>query len=471
MNVITRGIKNAFRNIMRTIAIVVIIGLTVGLALTMLIAHQAVAQKIASVKSSIGNTITISPAGFSGFSDVNNALSTSQLNQVKNLAHVTGVTESLMGRLTTNGSQQPQFGFGDQNQNSNATTSLTSPVTINFNGQGGGRFFNSGGFGGQIPTNFTPPVTILGTTDPTTYESATITISSGSMINGTVDSNDALISQAMASKNNLSVGSTFQAYGTNLTVKGIFTSSTKAGDGTIVVSLPALQRLSGQSGDVTSAIATVDSLDNLSSATSAIKTTLGSSADVTNSQDQANQAIQPLNSIESISLFSVIGAVIAGGVILLLTMVMIVRERRREIGVFKAIGASNLRIMFQFMTEAVTFTVIGLVIGLALGVLGGNPVTKLLVDNTGTSASQTGAPGGPVTIGGGGGRFGGGSGLRQFATGSAAGPLGIRNIHAAVSWSILLYGFLAAIVIALLGSAIASFLISKVRPAEVMRVE
>ena len=48
----------------------------------------------------------------------------------------------------------------------------------------------------------------------------------------------------------------------------------------MVVSLPALQSLSSQSGTITSAVATVDSLDNLSSATTAIKNSLGSSADV-----------------------------------------------------------------------------------------------------------------------------------------------------------------------------------------------
>jgi putative ABC transport system permease protein len=47
----------------------------------------------------------------------------------------------------------------------------------------------------------------------------------------------------------------------------------------------------------------------------------------------------------------------------------------------------------------------------------------------------------------------------------------ITNIHAAVGWSIILYGLAAAVAIALIGSALASYLIAKVRPAEVMRTE
>jgi putative ABC transport system permease protein len=47
----------------------------------------------------------------------------------------------------------------------------------------------------------------------------------------------------------------------------------------------------------------------------------------------------------------------------------------------------------------------------------------------------------------------------------------ISGLHAAVGPSILLYGVLAAVGIALVGSALPAYLIAKVRPAEVMRSE
>src|ERR1700686_3417993 len=99
MNVVTRGIRNAFRNAIRTFSIVVILGLSVGLSLAMLVAHQAVGQKINSVKASVGNTVSISPAGVRGFEGGGNPLTQVQLSGVKSLPHVTATTESLSDRL------------------------------------------------------------------------------------------------------------------------------------------------------------------------------------------------------------------------------------------------------------------------------------------------------------------------------------------------------------------------------------
>src|SRR5581483_2696864 len=181
MNVLSRGIRNAFRNSVRTLSIVIILGLSIGLSLTMLIAHQAVNTKINQVKANVGNTITISPAGYSGFSQVNNSLTTSELSKINSIAHVVNVQESLTDRLFTTGSSQPEFGFKGGSSSGN-TISLTSPVNLN-SSQGRGRGFHlfiAGG--GSVPTDFSPPITILGTNDPTSVGGTTVTITSGKNI-------------------------------------------------------------------------------------------------------------------------------------------------------------------------------------------------------------------------------------------------------------------------------------------------
>jgi putative ABC transport system permease protein len=461
MNLINRGIRNAFRNGIRTFSIVIILGLSLALALSMLLARQAVNQKIDNVKSSVGNTITISPAGARGFDGGGNPLTTSQLASVSSLPHVVSVQESLNDRL------------------SSTQTNLVSAVDLGSLGQRfAQRFGSSDSSGSPSTTNFTPPVPIIGTNNPTdlnnTQGGGTFNLKSGEVFSATSSDNVALIGTTLATKNNLAVGSTFTAYNTAIKVVGIFDSGNTFSNNQVIMPLATVQTLSAQPGNITSAIVTADSVSNIDSLTSAVKSKLGTAADVTSSKDQATNAIAPLENIRSISLYSLIGATIAGAVIIFLVMLMIVRERRREIGVLKAIGASNLRVIGQFMVEAVTLTVLAAVVGILIGMVAADPITKTLVNNsTNTTTSQTAAVGGPGgggfgmrngTAAGGPSFVGGGRGLGRVSS-------NITNIHAVVSFSIVLYGIAAALLIALVGSGIASWTIAKIRPAEVMRTE
>ncbi len=458
MNVVTRGIRNAFRNIIRTFSIVAILGLSMGLALAMLVARQAVQDKITSVKSSIGNTITVSPAGSQGFQGGGEPLTTDQLSKVATTANVSKVTETLSDRLTPD------------------TTNLVSaidPGTLgNRRGRDSGVGFTAqpndttrqraGTSQPQVTRTFTPPVVVTGTndtSDQSVYGGNIVTFTSGQTIDASKDEDKAIIGKALAAKNNLSVGSTFTAYGKPITVMGIYDTGNTFSNAGLIMALPALQRLSAQPGSVTNAIVTVNSIDNMDSAVTAVKAALGDKADVVSNQDTAKQAIAPLENVKTISLYSLIGAVIAGAIIILLTMVMIVRERRREIGVMKAIGASNLTTMFQFVSEAVTLTVLALVVGLVIGVAAANPITKVLVNNSSSSSQATQTP----RQAGGGGR-----GLRGFGNNSLT---NVRNIKAKVGLDILGYGIGAALIIAAIGSALPALLISKIRPAEIMRSE
>lgn len=462
MNVFTRGVRNAFRNGIRTTSIVIILSLSVALALAMVMARGAVQKKIDSVKSSVGTTVSIQPAGVQGFEGGGEPLKSQAVTALTNIAHVESVTQTLQDRLTTG-----------------ENTTLESAVEA---GSLGMRFRDSSGGSSTnidpptLPNGkaFTPPIMVSATTDLASSAAANngkLSLSSGAAFDPATTENVALVGKELATKNNLSVGSTFTAYGTSIKVVGIYDVGSKFANNSVVLPLASLQKLSSQEGEISSASAKVDSIGNVSAAVTAIKNKLGSTADVTSRQSEAETALEPLENIKTVSLFSLIGAVIAGAVIILLTMIMIVRERRREIGVLKAIGASNLKVMLQFMSEAVTFTIIAAVIGIALGVVGGNPVTKMLVNNNSPTTSQPTLPGGP----GQGSKptmvFRSEGGPRGVAHNLGLGQENLKNVQAVVGWNVLLYGLGAALLIALAGSATAALLIAKIRPAEVMRTE
>ena len=480
MNPISRGVRNAFRNVIRTLSIVIILGLSIGLSLTMLVANKAVDNKIQTVKSSIGNTISVSAAGVQGFQGGGDPLSEITVNKLSTLSNVTSVNKTVSDQLrnndgttrdgtatTANTSLTTALEFGSLGRRFDSSSSSSSLSTTSTDANASADTPSGGPIGGG------PGISAYGTTDPTRLNGSAITLSSGTTIDGATDKNVALVGTTLAEKNNLKVGSTFTVYGETITVAGIFDSDTTFSNNSVILSLPTLQRLSDQSGELTSATVNVNSVTNIDSVTTAVKSTMGDSADVTNSKDTVSTVLEPLNSVKSISTFSLIGATAAGAVIILLTMIMIVRERKKEIGVVKAIGGSNMRIVSEFMVESLTLAILGAVIGLIIGVTAGQPVTKLLVNNsTSSSTSQTvqtpGIP--PSSSGSPTAQTRPTSGFaRRFENNAAL--QGISNIKAQIGLSILAYGFGAAVLIAILGSGFSAGLIAKVRPSNVMRAD
>ncbi len=457
MSVIIRGIKNAFRNWIRTISVVLILGISIGLALVMYLAQSAVTARIDSVKSSIGNTLTIRPAGSQGFEGGGEPLTEDQIKPLSSLAHVVGVSKTLDERL------EPGI-----------TTNLVSaiePGTLG-NRRNGQVSVQIGGPGGGNNRTFSIPIMVNGISDTTTLtNSSSTSIASGSVFATDSKENVAVVGKTLAEKNSLKVGSTFTAHSATVKVVGIFDAGNEFQNNSVYMPIAAVQGVMDEAGQISTAVVTVDSVDNMNETTTLVKNTLGTDkADITSSQDTATQALEPLMNIQAISWYSLIGALVAGSVITLLTMIMIVRERRKEIGVLKAIGASNISIVSQFVSESMILTLMASVAGIILGVFLSNPILSALVSSTSS------ANGAPRIAGGGPGGPGGAAvvGVRSVLVGFGPGLNfrdAVASLQANVGPQIVLYGVLAAIVIAIVGSAIPAFLISKVRPAEVIRGE
>jgi len=156
----------------------------------------------------------------------------------------------------------------------------------------------------------------------------------------------------------------------------------------------------------------------------------------------------------------------------LLTMVMIVRERRREIGVLKAIGGGNRSIVTQFVVEALVLVLISSVVGFGFATLSGNGIAGALVSSNTNKTATTNDSGPTITRAGG----SGGGGFRAIRLGFGGREQKttkdyVGDVATKVNLTTLGAGLAAAVVIAILGSALPAWLVTKVRPAEVLRGE
>lgn len=450
---------------MRSIGVVVILAVAITLSISMLIARDAVNSKINSVRASTGNTITVAPKGFFGFNGGGTPLKQTSIDALINLPHVTALQESLSEQLTSSDS------------------TLKSPTTVGSLGTRFGQAGGAGGSGATTPgqtTNFTLAVRVIGTNSPGTAlvgganGGGTEKLTSGTAFSATSKSDVAIVGASLAAKNDLTVGSTFTAWKTTITVVGIYNSGSTFADAELLMPLTTVQTLAAASNQVTSATVTVDNINNVASVDKSITKKLGTKADVTSSQASVQSQLAPLNSVKTISTYTLLGAVIGAALILLLSMLMIVRERRREVGVLKAIGAPNRSIITQFVAESTTFTVLGAIVGFVGGVAISSPITTALVSANGGSSTPSGfIRGGAGQFAAGGSGFtppgGAASGGGEFHFGGLSNTLTL--IHTSAGWSTLAFALVAAIVIAGLGSSLAAATIARIRPAEVLRSE
>jgi putative ABC transport system permease protein len=421
MGIIRRSLRNLVRSPLRTGGIVAILAVSIGLALIMVTVHGATENQLGSIAQQIGTEITIQPAGRFGTMGGSGTLAQEDVDKLSGIPHVVSVQESVQTQYT----------------GSNLESAAEQ------GGQGQGRF----------PGGFRMAIMVMGldtaTENPTLMGGGQMNITEGSYF--TTDDNYAdvmVVGQALADRNSLTVGSTVSINDTSVEVIGIYNSGQLFGNNMLIMPVGTVQNLFDMDG-VTSVTVQADDANNVDAVVNGIREVFPSDvADVTTAQDMYQRISSSVANAESTSTIAMIAGFAVAVVVILFSVILMVRQRVKEIGILKAIGASNRQIGLQLGGEALAMSVMAAIIGALITY----PLAQKVANLLGASS------GGGFGIGAGGGFFGGGA-------------VGFAGISVAVSPEVFLYAVGIAIALAVVASIFPAWYISRIKPAEVLRYE
>jgi len=164
-----------------------------------------------------------------------------------------------------------------------------------------------------------------------------------------------------------------------LKIIGIYASGYVFGDLQLFMPIETFRRIYGVEGveqGLSWLFVTADSVDNVAFVEGKIREALGGVADLIAPKAAAAFASTTTKTVDRVADTVSLFAVALMAVVIFFVMLVTVRERAREIGTLKAIGASDGGIMVQFLAEAMALSAIGGLFGMVLfralgGVFGG----------------------------------------------------------------------------------------------------
>lgn len=135
-------------------------------------------------------------------------------------------------------------------------------------------------------------------------------------------------------------------------VIGIYTTANDFGDNHVFVPINAFRTAFHPGERLSKIFVTVDSVSNVERVVAELKERLVDEADVVIAPEAVSTARTTLGTLAVSSAYAAILLFAIGAVVTVFVMVLSTRERIREIGTLKAIGASNREVVVQFLAEA-----------------------------------------------------------------------------------------------------------------------
>lgn len=422
MQAMKRGLRNLGRNLIRSVLVVLVLSLGIGIGLSLLEAGRGVRERVGQLGAEVGNLIEVRAKGATAMGVGAQALPESFFEPARRISHVTRVEPYLFQRTTD--PARPIAGSVFVGVGPGATPRVASHGEVGNPTLVAGRFLQAGDAG--------RPVAVIGKLFADQYD----------LVLG-----DAFLlpPSRIAPQDRASPDAEIQPL--RLEVVGVFESGFAFGDAQVFLPLDVAQRAFGQLGRASHVFVTVDSVRNVDQVERDLRLAFAGRVDIITGQDQARRFAETLAVLEGNANLGAGVALAVAALIVAFAMALVTRERTREIGVLKALGATDGKVAAQFVGEALGLSLAAGLLGTALYAFAGPALTKLLLPPVATAAAQ--------------------------ALHGATDPLSVVGVRAAasVSWGGVALGVGVALVLAILGSLYPVRQAVGLRPAEAIRHE
>lgn len=216
------------------------------------------------------------------------------------------------------------------------------------------------------PVNNNPYFAVMGI-EPNKLSVGGITITGGKGFSENKD--EIIIGKAASQKTGKKVGDTLEISGKKFKITGIYETGDLQQDAGAFMSLGKLQDLEKKEDKVTMIFAKLDKNADLEEVTNRIDDKYVNELMTVKSLEDLGKVESGLKTIDTASWAISLLAIVIGGIGVINTMIMSVYERTREIGVLKAVGWTNKRILGMILGESIVITLVAAVVGIVMGLV------------------------------------------------------------------------------------------------------
>lgn len=201
-------------------------------------------------------------------------------------------------------------------------------------------------------------------------------ITSGTQFS-TGDEKEVIIGKVASEKLDKTLGNTLTIGKEEYKIVGIFETGDLQQDGGAFMSLENLQEMDDRSGKVTMIYVNINNDAKVEDVTKSVEDEYGENITTISSLEDLENVDQGLNTIDTASWAISLLAIVIGGIGVINTMIMSVYERTREIGVLKAVGWKDRRILSMILGESIVLTFFAGIVGIILGLVAIQVLTAL----------------------------------------------------------------------------------------------